>query len=211
VIDRVAALEATTSEVSETAAAAEQAATDAVGRVDDAIRQASLRSAAAALVSRLQNGLPYAGALAEAAELQGDAPPEALAGPAETGVATLAELLRRYGQAARAAIEADIEARAGDGILAQASARVRSVVAGRPASEQPGESVDAVLSRVEARLREGDAGAALAEAEALPNPARAALGDWLADLRTRVAAAEAAAASWVGSAGAGDTGPGTGG
>jgi hypothetical protein len=197
VIDRVAALEATTTQVSETATAAERAATDAVGRVDEAIRQASLRSAAAALVSRLQNGLPYAGALAEAAELQGGPAPEALAAPAETGVATQAELLRSYGQAARNAMEADLEARAGDGLLAQASARVRSVVAGRPASEEPGDTVDAILSRVEARLREGDLKAALAEAEALPEQPQAAMSDWLADLRTRVAATEAAT-GWLG-------------
>jgi hypothetical protein len=212
VVGRVDTLEATAAQASETAAAAEQAANDAVGRVDEAIRQASLRSAAAALVSRLQNGLPYAGALAEAAELQGAEPPEALAGPAETGVATPGDLLRRFGQAARAALEADIEARAGDGLLAQASARVRSVVAGRPASEQPGETVDAILSRIEARLQEGDPAAALAEAETLPEPAQAALGPWLDDLRTRVAAAEAAG-SWLGAAGsAGSTGStGTGG
>ncbi len=206
VIGRVDKLEGTATQAAETAAAAQKAANDAVGRVDEAIRQASLRSAAAALTSRLENGLPYAGALAEAAELQGEPPPEALAAPAGIGVATVPELLRRYGQAARAALEADIEARTGDGLLAQASARVRSVVAGRPSSAQPGDSVDAILSRVEARLRAGDPSAALAEAEALPGPAQSALAPWLDELRARVAARDAAA-DWLGdAAAAGQTG-----
>jgi hypothetical protein len=200
VAGRVDELEEAVATAADTASAAEQAAGEALGRVDDAIRQASLRSATAALISRFENGLPYAAALAEVAELQGTQPPEPLAAPAETGVATTDELLRRFGQPARAAIEAHIEARAGDGLLAQAGARVRSVIAGRPASEQSGDTVEAILSRVEGRLREGDAAAALSEAEALPEPARAALGSWLDELRTRVAALEASK-GWLGPAG----------
>jgi hypothetical protein len=210
VAGRVDTLEKAAAEVSQTATAAEQAASAAVGRVDDAIREASLRSAAAALTSRLANGLPYAGALEEAAKLQGSAPPPALAASAETGVATTAELLRRFGQPARAAQQAAIEARAGEGLLAQAEARLMSVVAGRPASEQPGESVDAVLSRIEARLREEDPAAALAEAEALAEPAKAALGSWLGELRARVAAMQASA-DWLGPVGAEPGASGTGG
>lgn len=202
---RLNEIAATAGEASQTAATAAEAATQAVGRVDDAIREAALRAAAAALISRLQNGLPFADALQEAAELQGEPPPEALTAVAESGVPTTAELLRRFGRPARDALEADIEARTGGGILGQASARVRSVIAGRPAGEQPGDTADAVLSRIEARLREGDAAAALAEAESLPNSARNALGDWLDRLRARVAAAEAAE-RWLTSAAAGTQG-----
>ncbi len=200
VIDRVDTLEKTAAQAADTATAAEQAANTAVAKVDEAIRQASLRSAAAALTSRLENGVPYAGAMAEVASLQGTPPPAPLAAPAEAGVATTAELLRHFGQPAQAAIKADIEARAGSGLLAQASARVESVIAGRPASELPGDSVEAILSRVEARLRAGDPAAALAEAGTLPAPAQAALGPWLAELTARVAATQAAA-DWLGAAG----------
>ena len=80
VIDRVDALEKTAAQTAQTATTAEQAANNALGKVDDAIRQASLRSAAAALISRLENGLPYAGAMAEVADLLGDAAARAVAG-----------------------------------------------------------------------------------------------------------------------------------
>ena len=189
---RLAELRTTAEQAAQTAGAAEQAATSAVARVDDAIRDARLSAAAAALTSRLVNGVAFADALDEAAALMDTPPPEELASVADQGVATAGELLREFGGAARDALEADIEARTGGGVLGQASARVRSVLAGRPAGEQPGDTVGAILSRIEARLREGDAAAALAEAESLPEPSQAALGDWLGRLSARVAAAEAA-------------------
>ena len=197
---RVDTVEAIAAQAAAAAAAAAQAANTAVGRIDEAIRQASLRSTAAALISRLENGLPYAAELAEAAKLQGTRAPLALVEPAETGIATTAALLARFGQASRAALEADIGSRAGDGLLSQARARVSSVVAGRPSGEQQGEGVDAILSRVEARLREGEPLSALFEAEDLPEPAKGALGAWLDDLKTRVFALRAAE-DWLGAAG----------
>lgn len=180
------------SEAAKTAGAADEAASEAVAKVEDAIRDARLGAASAALTSRLVNGVPFGDALDEAAALSGSPPPDELAAVADDGVSTTAELLRTFGRPARDALEADIEERSGGGILGQASARVRSVIAGRPAGEQEGDTVEAALSRVEARLREGDAAAALAEAEGLPEPARDALGNWLEALRARVAAAEAA-------------------
>ncbi|HET7408690.1 MAG TPA: mitofilin family membrane protein [Paracoccaceae bacterium] len=202
---RIAEVQATAEQAAETAGAAEQAATTAVGRVDDAIRDARLAAASASLTSRLTNGVAFADALDEAAALMDTAAPQELATVAAEGVATTAELLRGFGRPARDAIEADIEARTGGGILGQASARVRSVIGGRPAGEQPGESVEAILSRVEARLREGDAAAAMAEAGTLPGHAQAALGDWLGALRARVEAAEAAG-QWLSPGGGGTQG-----
>lgn len=194
--------EATTTaeQATDVAAKAEEAATTAVERVDAAIRDARLGAAAASLTSRLLNGVPFADALDEAAALLDAPAPEPLAAVAAEGVPTTTELARGLSRVARSAIEADIEARTGGGILGQASARFQSVLAGRPAGELPGETVEAILSRIEARLREGDARAALAEADALPDPVQEALGEWLARLRARVAAADAAE-EWLSPAG----------
>ena len=190
--DRLDEVQGTASQAAAAAQTAEQAATSAVGRVDEAIRQAALRAASAALTSRLVNGVPFGDALDEAAALMDSAPPDELASVADTGVATSAELLRGFNRPARDALEAAIEARSGGGVLGQASARVRAVISGRPANEAEGDTVEAILSRIEARLRETDPAAALAEAGKLPEPAQVALGDWLDRLRARVAAAEAA-------------------
>lgn len=194
--ERLDEVQGTAGQAAETAQSAEQAATSAVGRVDEAIRQAALRAASAALTSRLFNGVPFGDALDEAATLMDSAPPDELASVADTGVATSAELLRDFNRPARDALEAAIEARSGGGILGQAGARVRAVISGRPANEAEGDTVEAILSRIEARLRESDPAAALAEAEKLPQPAQDALGDWLDRLGARVAAAEAAD-SWL--------------
>ena len=170
------------------------ASTSAVGQVEGAIRDASLRSAVAALLSRMQNGVAYANALDEIERLTGTAPPEGLSAPAGSGVATADWLLRGWGRRAQAALAAEIQANADDGILGQAGARLRSVVSGRPKSEQEGDDVASIVSRVEARLKDGALDQALAEAESLPDAPRAALGDWLERLQARVSADNAAQA-----------------
>ena len=173
---------------------AQTATTTAVGQVEGAIRDASLRSAIASLTSRMQNGVAYANALDELEGLTGKAVPDELRASADAGVATPDWLLRGWGRRAQAALAADIEANADEGMLGQASARLRSVVSGRPKNEQEGDDTASIISRVEARLKDGALSDALAEAESLPEVAQTALGDWLDRLRARVAADQAASA-----------------
>ena len=185
--ERVARAEAAATE-------AQTATTTAVGQVEGAIRDASLRSAVAALTSRMQNGVAFANAADEIERLTGKPVPEALRASADSGVATPEWLLRGWGRRAQAALAADIEANADEGVLGQASARLRSVVSGRPKNEQQGDDAASVISRIEARLKDGALDAALTEAESLPEASQAALGDWLDRLRARVSADQAAAA-----------------
>lgn len=191
--ERITAAERKAADATETATAASEASEKAEGKVEVAIRDAATRAAVAALTSRIDNGQPYGASLAELEQLTGETAPEELSGPAERGVATVDELRRSFGRRAQEAISATIRAEAdGEGLLGKASARLRSVVAGRPKDEQEGDDVGAVISRIEARLRDAELGAALEEAKALPDPARNALDDWLQDLATRVAADRAA-------------------
>ena len=191
---RVDDLSERVSKAESAATEAQTASTSALGQVEGAIRDASLRSAVAALTSRMQNGVPFANALDEIERLTGSAPPEALSASASGGVVTPEWLLRGFGRKAQAALAAEIQANADEGVLGQASARLRSVVEGRPKNEQEGDDSASILSRVEARLKDGALGAALSEAETLPEASRNSLGDWLERLRSRVAAEEAAAA-----------------
>jgi len=145
------------------------------------------------MTTRMQSGAAFAGPLGEIETLSGQDAPEALTTAAE-GVATARELIRGFGRAAKGAKAGILSAEAGDDVLGQAGARLESMLAGRPKSEQDGSGQDAILSRIEARLQDGDLAAALAEAESLPDAGQAGMGDWLARLKARVAAEEAAEA-----------------
>ena len=193
---RVETAEQGAAKAAESAASASEASNSAVGEVKTAIRDASLRSAVAALTSRLQNGVGFSGPLAEIEQITGIAPPEALGAVASTGAATTESLLRNFGRNAQNAMAADIRENSDDGLLGQAGAQLRSVVAGRPKSEQEGDDTGAVLSRIEARLKDGKVGEAAAEAAKLPETAKNSMADWLKLLNAR-AAAEAAAATYV--------------
>ena len=118
----------------------------------------------------------------------GATPPESLSAAAESGVATLSSLRESYPDAAHAAIRASIMASAGSGVLARSRAFVAAQVSSRSLTPQTGQGTDAVLSRMEERLRQDDLDGLLAEAENLPSEAAAAMGDWLAAARKRAAA-----------------------
>ncbi|HUF88317.1 MAG TPA: hypothetical protein VMM59_13115 [Thermohalobaculum sp.] len=170
-------------------------ARDAESEVSSAIREARLQSALDTLAGRLAAGQPFAAALGEFVSLAGAEAPAPLAGAAETGLATAAELEASFARRAQAAIAADLRAAGGDSAWGQGLGWLRALVAGRPVTEQAGDDAPAITSRIAARLEEGRLDAALAEAETLSAPAREALGGWLERLRARIAA-EAALAAW---------------
>lgn len=193
---RVQTAEKGASEAAQSAAAAANASNSAVGEVKVAIQGASLRSAVAALTSQMVNGASFKGALDEIEELTGKAAPEELAS-ASDGVLTLGQLQRSFGRAAQHAISADIQANAeGDGALGKAGAKISSLFAGRSTTEREGSGTADVLSRVEARLREGALNEALSETGELSDAAKAGLGAWLTSLEARVKA-ESAASDFV--------------
>lgn len=198
---QVSALKDTVVEIGEkadaatsTAQEAKASATEAVNSVAGAIQNASLKASTAALASRLANGVAFSDALDEIVQLTGAPAPDGLSAVAASGVATSAALTRQFKPLAPKAIAADLKAKSGDDPLGQASARLQSVFGGRPKTEQAGDDTGAVLSRVEARLADGDMSAALSEAEALSDAAKSGLGGWLDALRARVAADAAAEA-----------------
>ena len=157
----------------------QQAATelDAAGVSADIAR---IRAAVAA-------GQPFQQPLATF-EQTGATPPEGLAASAESGVATLSALRESYPDAAHAAIRASVMASAGDGVLARSRAFLEAQVSSRSLTPQAGQGTDAVLSRMEDKLRQDDLDGVLAEAAALPSEAAAAMGDWLAAAKARAAA-----------------------
>lgn len=174
------------------ASAAERAALDAAARdLDDQAGQVAAARAEAEAVAALgelglaaDSGAPAAAALdrlAGATELPG-----ALA-PFREGLPTLGALQAGFAPAARAALAAappPEQAGAGERLLNF----LRSQTGARSLAPREGDDADAVLSRAESAVRRGDLGAALAELDALPPPAAAAMAGWIARARSRLEA-----------------------
>ena len=120
--------------------------------------------------------------------------PEGLTAAAPSGVLTLAALRDSFPDAAHTAIRASILAGAGDGLIARGRAFLEAQVASRSLTPRPGVGPDAVLSRMEDRLRKDDLDGALAEAAALPSEAAGAMDGWLAAARLRAGAVAGLAA-----------------
>lgn len=191
---RLAEAQAEADEIARAAAETRAAAEAEALRVAEeaAAREAEIRALAerqAALVdlkAAVDTGAEFAGILPQVGEA-----PEALAANAEAGVPTLQSLQQSFPAAARRALSASVtvpeDASAGERLAAFLKKRTNA----RSLTPQEGDGADAVLSRAEARLGEGDLAAALSELEALPEAGQAALGAWLEDARARRSAIEA--------------------
>ncbi len=146
--------------------------------------QATIEAALAQIRSALASGTPFSDAATRLAE--GPGMPAGLLNAASEGVPAIQSLRDRFPQAANAAIQASVQSQSAEGdVLDRLGGFFRSQVASRSLEPREGDDTDAVLSRMEAALREGDLDTALAEAEALPPAATAAMSDWLAAAQSR--------------------------
>ncbi|NOG10738.1 COG4223 family protein [Ruegeria sp. HKCCD4315] len=145
----------------------------------------------AAVLSRvhgqLDAGQPYSELVAEL-KAGGVDVPDALSAPADKGVETLSSLRASFEPAARNALANARDADKGTGLIAflQRQTGARSV------TPQEGDGPDAVLSRAQAALADGDLSKALSELKSLPEAAQTAMADWEQAAQTRVAAVDAA-------------------
>lgn len=150
-----------------------------------AARQGALMQIGAALDA----GAPYGFALQALAGV--DLPEPLVAGAA--GLPGLKALQDSFPQAARAALEAALKADMGQTWTDRALSFLRTQVGARSLTAREGDDPDAILSRAEAALAAGDAGAALAELDGLPEAAQTALAGWRAEAERRQAALNALA------------------
>ena len=127
----------------------------------------------------IETGAPYAEPLSV---LGGDVPAP-LASQAETGVPTREDLADAFPPLARDALREARSAGGGEGGL---GGFFRAQLGARSLEPREGDDADAVLSRAEAMVRDGDLDGALAEIEALPQASRDVLSDWTARVRTRL-------------------------
>jgi hypothetical protein len=109
------------------------------------------------------------------------------------GVPTLAALGKDFRRFANAAIDADSEPTDAS-VLDRLMAGARSIVRLRKSGHSPGDaSVEAIVGRMEAALKDGHIGEVLAQAKRLPPKAALAAGEWLRKVEARHSADKAVA------------------
>ena len=180
--DLMAMLEQTKAEL----AAAATKASDLQTEFEQTASRATSRAALLQINAALQTGGPFAGALEDLAAV-GVTVPDGLLAVAE-GVPSLATLQSGFADPSRAALSAALKATVGDDAMSRISAFVRNQVGARSLTAREGTDPDAILSRADAALQQGDLAAVLAEIETLPEQGRALLADWVALAQTRLTA-----------------------
>ena len=180
-VDEIAAsADATRGEVDALVAERDRLVAEAEAAASDARAEAALERLRAAVDS----GAPFAEPLAAFEEASGETAPEPLAAAAEDGVPSLAVLQDEWGGYAREALGA-APAEPGPGGFLRAQLGLRSL------NEREGDSADAVLSRAEAALREGDLGGAVGTLDALSESPRARMEPWVQSAESRLAVTDA--------------------
>ena len=151
---------------------------------EDTARQTMARAAVTRILVALESGAPFADALAEIEANTDVTIPEVLAQTATAGLPTVAALGDSYPEAARAALAAVRSEETGGGVTSFLTRQlgVRSV------APREGDDPDAILSRVGAAVEAGRISDALAEADTLPDGAKALLADWMEQANLRLSA-----------------------
>ncbi|WP_375263597.1 COG4223 family protein [Palleronia sp.] len=187
---RVEELSSTVQSQAQTIEQQQQEIQNAAQSAEAEANRIAVQGALTGIRAALDTGEAYAdeiGALREASDVT---VPEGLAAPAEEGVPTLNGLRQSFPEAAREALSDSIAATAGEGVADRFGAFIRAQTGARSLDEQAGDGPDAILSRAEARLNEGDLQAALDEIATLPEAGQEALSGWTARARERLAATQ---------------------
>ncbi|WP_162497362.1 COG4223 family protein [Roseovarius dicentrarchi] len=154
-----------------------------------AAQQDLRRDALSRIRAALDSGAPFAAALGDL-ERAGMSAPDPLQDVAEAGVPTRSALQQSFAPAAREALAR--ARRSGDeGTGGDFWSFVSGQLGARSLERREGSSTDAILSRAEDDLRQGNLAAALTEVDTLTGPAAAELADWAASARTRMQATDA--------------------
>lgn len=179
-----AAIESARAEAAATVEAARKAQADAAAQAEAAAAQsrtADAQAAVSVLRAAVETGAPLQPAF-DAVTAAGLTVPEDLR-PLADGVPTLTGLRASFPDAAREALAASAQAPADASTWDRVTAFFRGQTHARSLTPREGSSADAVLSRIEAALAEGDIGMVIAKMSALPDPAKQAMAPWIEQAR----------------------------
>ena len=190
VTERLTGLERTqsekTSEVTERLAGIERTQSE---RASDA-RTATVAIAMTNLKRAVSEGKPFATELTAIESLSPEKlPVSELASYKETGVPSLPQLQREFVDTVRDVIVQHYHGKA-ESFMDEVLSRARGAIQVKPIGSG-GDTVEAVLGRMDKALKAGDLKGALTESAALEGPAKEALQTWLEHAQARAAADEA--------------------
>jgi hypothetical protein len=197
--DIAAQIEAVAADTKAQLAAAAQDAERMKAEAAAAVQTATTGAAMGRIRAAIEAGGPYAGAVADLMALGMQIPPD-IAGLAETGVPTLTDLQRSFPAVARDALSAALRAQTPTGWGDRLTAFLRTQTGARSLSPREGTDPDAVLSRAEGLLADGDIAATLAELGTLPAAAKDVLAPWVTEAESRQKAIAALSALSVAAA-----------
>lgn len=189
--EEVAAMREENARLADTVASVSNEAEAEVSAAMDRAAEVEARAALMRIDAALASGAPFDGVMNQ---FDGIEVPAGLSDAAASGVPTMAELQRDFPTAARAALDVALEEEADGAVGDRLNAFLRAQLGVRSLAPREGDDPDAVLSRAEAALREGDLRGTIAELDALPEGARGAMSDWIGSATMRADAVEAARA-----------------
>ena len=185
--EQQAALEAQRAEIAELSDRTDAAADAARSEAESILARAALTR----VVSAVETGDTFTPALGDLEEITALEIPEALRQAAAEGVPTLNTLQAEFPDAAREGLAA-ARAAVPESEVEGFGGFLRRQLGARSLTPREGSDPDAVLSRAEAALRQGDLDVALEEMNALPDAAKTAMQAWLDAAMARQAAENAA-------------------
>lgn len=140
-----------------------------------------------ALKSATERGGPFMAELDALASISPDDPAVAGLRPhAATGVASRAELVRKFGDVADTVLAAIHQPDPNEGIGQRLLSSALSVVKVRPVGNVEGATPEAILARMEDKLQNGDLKGAALEWESLPDAGKAVSTEYVSMLKTRI-------------------------
>ena len=140
-----------------------------------------------ALKSATERGGPFMAELDALAGISPDDPAvEGLRPHAATGVASRAELVRKFGDVADTILAAIHQPDPNESIGQRLLSSALSVVKIRPVGNVEGATPEAILARMEDKLQNGDLKGAALEWESLPEAGKAVSTDYVSMLKTRI-------------------------
>lgn len=152
----------------------------------DAAARAALGLALANLARAAETAGPFATELDTVANfLPGETVLASLSDAAANGVSTRAGLKARFPSVVESIFDAERRATE-EGLWSRFVANAKSLVTIRRTGEISGETTEAVVARMEERLKTDDLAGAVGEGEALQGPASEAASAWLGDARARL-------------------------
>ncbi len=157
-----------------------------LGNRQTQMQTAALAMGFSALRTAAERGEPIGSELQMLGQLGADAKDLAALQQLADGAPTVASLQAQLPAVAEAVLAAGAATRDEGGFFSRLWGNASSLVTITPTEPVEGDSVPAILSRMQARVKAGDLAGALAERQALPEAAAAASADWAAAAGRRV-------------------------